>query len=373
MKRKFPLLLLCCLAVLPARAQQVQLFDDPEAWDHPEQSPADSAPIRDSEGSGGFRNLTYYYAGRLNDGMAFTCILFHWLSGPFGGWRLVVLVQDSDGRPHQYQRSIAERSLEEAADIFQVRFPGGLFTEDEQGQLIWLELPGFSCRLRLRRLLPSWKPGDGLAVLDPSGEVFIRLAVPLPWAEVEGEMAIEGRPFPVRGQMYADQSLAVLPMNRQNSPAYSFRGFSPDGASEGERWMIGIHVTTTHPSYGSRPLPILLAAHDGSWVLTSRDFSLELRGFGVEPRTGMRYPTSAAVRVERDGWLIEGEITDARQYWLTDIFQELPAFIRSLAELFLKRPVILRYTGRFRGTARAPDGSLYALSLTGLGECMELR
>ncbi len=186
-------------------------------------------------------------------------------------------------------------------------------------------------------------------------------------------MAIEGRAYSVRGQMYADQSLAILPMSRQSSPVYSFRGFSPDEAPEGQRWMISIYQATTHPAYGSRPLPILLAAHDGSWVLTARDFSLELHEPRLEPRTGMRYPTSAAVRVERDGWLVEGEITDNRQYWLTDIFQELPSFIRSLAELFLKRPVILRYTGRFQGTARAPDGSVYPLSLTGLGECMEIR
>jgi len=154
---------------------------------------------------------------------------------------------------------------------------------------------------------------------------------------------------------------------------YSFRGFSPDEAPDGERWMISIYQATTHPAYGSRPLAILLAAHSGSWVLTSRDFSLELSDFRLEPQTRMRYPTSAVVRVERDGWLIEGEITDTKQYWLTDIFQQLSPFIRGLAELFLKRPVILRYTGRFQGIVRAPDGSLYPLSLTGLGDCMELR
>ena len=373
MKRMFMLLLLYCLASLPAQAQRAQFFDNPAAWDHPEQALADSAPIQDSEGGSGFRNLTYFYTGRLNDQMAFTCILFRWLYGTFGGWRLFVLVEEPDGTPHLYERSIREQTLMAATDRFLVRFREGHFAEVEQGQWIWLALPGFSCRLRLHSLLASWRPGDGLAVLDRSGEVFIRLAVPLPWAEVEGEMTIEGRPYSVRGQMYADQSLAVMPLSRQSSPVYSFRGFSPDEAPEGQRWMISIYQATTHPAYGSRSLAILLAAHDGSWVMSSRDFGLELRDFRLEPQTGMRYPTSAAVRVEHDGWLIEGEITDTRQYWLTDIFQELSPFIRSLAELFLKRPVILRYTGRFQGTARAPDGSLYFLSLTGLGDCMELR
>ncbi len=156
MKRMFRLLLLCCLASLPARAQQVQFFDNPDAWDHPERALADSAPIQDSEGGSGFRNLTYFYTGRLNDGMAFTCILFRWLFGPFGGWRLFVLVNEPDSTPHLYQHSIVERSLKEAADRFLVRFPEGFFAEEQQGQRIRLDLPGFSCRLRLRGLLPSW-------------------------------------------------------------------------------------------------------------------------------------------------------------------------------------------------------------------------
>jgi hypothetical protein len=290
-----------------------------------------------------------------------------------GGWRLFVLVSEPDGTPHLYEHSIRERSLQASADSFLVRFPEGLFTEEQQGQLIWLELPGFSCRLALRSLLPAWKPGDGVAVFDPSGDAFVRLSVPLPWAEVQGQMSIEGRPYSVRGQLYADQSLAVLPMSRQNSPAYSFRGFSPDEAPEGERWMISIYRATSHPAYGSRPLSILLAAHDGAWVLTSRDFSLEPQELRLDTGTGIHYPGTAAFRAEGGGWLIEGEITDTRLYWLTDIFQNVPAPIRSLASLFLKRPVILRYMGRLQGIARSPDGNIYALSLNGLGEYMEIR
>jgi hypothetical protein len=373
MKPRFWLLLLLPLATFPAGAQEPRYFQNSSAWDNPELSPADDAPILDQEGGVGLHNLTYFYTARLNDRMAFTCILFHWVYGPFGGWRLFVLASEPDGTSHLYQHSIHENYLKAAADRFLVRFPEGIFEANERGQRIRLALPGFSCHLQMRGLLPSWKPGDGLAVFTPSGDTFVRLAVPLPWAEVEGEMSIEGRRYPVRGQLYADQSLAVLPMSRQHSPVYSFRGFSPDDAPEGERWMISIYRATTHPAYGSRPLPILLAAHDGAWVFTTADFSLEPREPRLDPRTGIVYPGAAAVRAEHGGWLIEGEITDTGLYWLTDIFQELPSAIRSLASLFLKRPVILRLTGRFQGTARAPDGTTYPLSLTGHGEYMEIR
>jgi hypothetical protein len=365
-----PLVLLACLA---AQAQGARLFEDDWAWDHPDQSPAGLAPIRDTAEGGGFRNLTYYYMARLNEEMAFTCILYRWTFGPFGGWRLFVLVNEPDGTAHLYQHSIHQHSIHSAEDRFLIRFPKGVFEDDRQGQQLQLELPGFSCRLQLRRLLPSWKPGDGLAIFPSSELAFVRLAVPLPWAEVEGEMSIEGRRFSVRGQLYADQSLAVLPMTRQSSPVYTFRGFSPDESLDGERWMLSVYRATTHPAYGSRPLAVLLAARDGSWVFTTNDFSLEAREPRLDPATGIQYPGAAAVHAERGGWVIEGEVTDTRLYWITDIFQELPEALRSLASLFFKRPVIFRLTGRFQGTARAPDGATYPLSLTGHGEYMEIR
>jgi hypothetical protein len=367
------LLLIALLASPSAQAQELRIYEDDWAWDHPEQSPADDTPIRDTEEGGGFRNLTYYYMARLNEEMAFSCILFRWTFGPFGGWRLFVLAKEPDGSAHLYERSIRQHSIQSAEGRFLIRFPQGLFEEDGEGQQIRLELPGFSCRLQMRRLLSSWKPGDGLAVFPSTGQAFVRMAVPLPWAEVEGEMSIEGRHYTVRGQSYADQSLAVLPMTRQSSPVYSFRGFSPDEALDGERWMISICRSTTHAAYGSRPLAMLLAARDGSWLLTTKDFVLEAQEPRLDAETGILYPGAAAVRAENGGWLVEGQVTDTQLYWRTDIFRELPEALRNLASLFLKRPVILRLTGRFQGTARAPDGTIYPLSLTGHGEYMEIR
>ena len=70
---------------------------------------------------------------------------------------------------------------------------------------------------------------------------------------------------------------------------------------------------------------------------------------------------------------LEGRFESERMYHAMDVFESLTPFLRSIAVLFLKRPVYYRTVGRFRGTLAMQGGEEVALDLPAAGEYVILK
>jgi hypothetical protein len=60
-------------------------------------------------------------------------------------------------------------------------------------------------------------------------------------------------------------------------------------------------------------------------------------------------------------------------YQVMDVFESLPPFMRSIASVFLKRPVYFRLIGSFRGRLTMQSGEEIELDLPAAGEYVILK
>lgn len=366
----------CLLALLfpPAGAAALRLFEPAAAWEDPAGARAAPADLAFPDPGGGFfRNRVFFLLGRLDDGSVLTVVVFSWRQWFLGGWGAYAAFVEPDGRTRLWEERLAEDGLRLSGEGLSLSFRGGLFEAEGGRCLVRLSLSGFSCDLSLDGILPPWKPGDGRAVLSPSGDASMRFGVAVPWGVLSGSLEADGRARTVRGQGYADTSLSVLPLDRQNPEQFSFRAFSGPGTAAAASFFLSLLQYRSHEGYGSAEIRQLLLAGGGTWILTSRDGACAPAGFTTEPGLPAPYPTSFPLRAAAAGCILEGRFECSPPYLVTDILKDIPPFLRDLVSVFLKRPVIFRFLGVFRGTLTRPDGSVALLELHGAAEYQVLR
>jgi hypothetical protein len=330
---------------------------------------SDEELLLDDPYTGHFLSRFWYFTAALVDGTSLTMSVFQWHFGMLGGEGLLVLSLAPDGQLYALETKLDD--LEISPDRLRYRFGESVLEGDREGMRIRLKLPDFSCDLQLRNLLNPWKPGDGFTHLGRRRDVYARLSVVSPFAEVSGSMEVRGRWRPVAGWCYADRGVVSSPVSRLNPEQCSFRVFGPAG--QGEPWMLSVSESATHRSYGSRRVSTLLLARGGEWLMATPDFDYRAEEVHREEGTPFAFPHRIHVRARHDERTLEGEFTVSRLYYVNDILQRLPAGLRAIAEALIRRPVIFRLEGHFSGYFEETDGSWVALELQGQGEYQLIR
>lgn len=358
----------------PCAAARPRIYDDAWAWAHPGSvtvTPDEMFP--DAEYKGIFQSRSFFYTGRLDNGILFIINLFHWNYSVFKQWGLTVLVTDPSGRVYRYEGSLPERARSDPADGFSLHFGRTAFEAEDGGCRVRIVLKDFSCDLEVRAILPPWKPGDGWAVYTRSGDEYSRYSSPAPWAWLSGTMDVFGETVSADGQCLWDSCLTVQPLSRTNSLITVFRAFrEPDGPLP-DNTFVSAMVTWTSERYGPLPVPMLLVARDGEWVLTTKDFSLHPADWTALRDPPFPYPGRYILFSREGETVLRGEFQSERMYHAMDVFDSLTPFLRGIASLFLKRPVYYRMIGRFRGVLTMKDGEEILLDLPAAGEYVILK
>lgn len=371
-----------CLAVRaapPVASQGHHIFEHPEAWRRPQSvRVADEDLLFEDRRGGGFRGRSFYFTGYLNDEIHLEISLFEWRYSLFGGWGIQVVVAGGEDPPLVIEKRIPDRKITIVREPFSVRFGDSLFEGRGGRHQVSLGLEEFGCDLLFESRVLPWQPGDGYARLDPERGAYIRLGVPAPLARVSGYLSVAGRTRNVRGWGYADRSLIAVPINRMNSPTYAFRSFGPcDEAEAG--WIVSLLSYESHQDFGAVTIPVLLLIEGSRWLLTTKQMSSWPGEFVQEPDLPVAYPLRFELLAEGErieegeaapGGLVrlEGAFVWTSMYHYSDVFTRIPAFFRSLVEVFFERPLIFRFLGSFQGTLTLPDGTVRELSLAGHGE-----
>jgi hypothetical protein len=368
MIRGVPLLLILAFMMQThhAEAEDVHIFEHPQNWAHPEQIRLTEADILFNDPfTKLFGSRAFHFLGRLDNGTQFVINIFRWEYAFLGGWGLSVLIVAPDGSTYISERRIPDRQVTVAEDRFSIRIGSSSFEGADGIYRVCIEQEDFSCDLRVRSLLPLWQPGDGYVFLTEDRKVYMRLGVHCPWAVTSGHMVIQGRWMSATGQCYGDRSRHSYSISKMSSPTLAFRGFSPAEHDGKKSWFISLLQYTTHPSYGSRDIPVLILAREGQWAFTTKDYTLKTTDLRTERISSLAFPHRYDLSASSNGYQLRGRFVVTDLYHLTDIFEKLPRFFRSLVALFFKRPVIFRMVGYFEGTVTCPDGSVEKLHLPG--------
>jgi hypothetical protein len=318
--------------------------------------------------TGHFLSRFWYFNIVLQDGTDLTLSLFQWRYGSLDGEGLTVVSAEPGGRIYGLETRLDD--LQVATDRLSYRFGENFVEGDRQGARIHLRLQDFSCDLDLRNLLNSWKPDDGYLYLNRRADVYTRLSVISPFAEVLGSLEVYGEFRPVEGWCYADRGLICAPVSRMNPEQSTFRVFGP---GQGEPWMLSVSDSATHRAYGARREATLLLARGGEWLMATPDYRFRAEDIRREAGAPFAFPHRFRVRAEQDGRTLEGEFEVTRLFYIHDILGRLPPVFRQIAEALIRRPVIFRLKGIFSGTLQEVDGSQVSLQLSGQGEYQLMR
>jgi hypothetical protein len=367
MNRLLPILIISLLThSRPSAAQEVSIFEHPENWAHPEQLDLTEKDILFKDPfTKLFGSRAFHFLGCLDNGTQYVINVFHWEYAFLGGWGMSVMVIEPDGSAYICEQRIPEQEVSVAEERFHITVGSSIFEGADGSYRVRINQDDFYCDLQVRSMLPLWQPGDGYVFLTKKRDVFMRLGVHSPWAVTRGYMVVRGRWMSADGQCYGDRSRHSYPISKISSPALAFRGFSPARISSEERWFLSVLQYTSHRSYGSKTIPIMILAHGGRWVFTTKDYSLTTGDFRNSEMSKLAYPHCFTLSAARNGYALQGRFVVTDLYHLTDIFAKLPAVFRPLVSLFFKRPVIFRMVGYFEGTVTGPSGSTEQLYLPG--------
>jgi hypothetical protein len=355
-------------AALPLHAEAPsRIYESPWNWEHPnELRLTEEETFPHTPYDGDWQTHSYYFMGRLDAGGIVVMNPFQWRYGVLGTWGMYLIVLDPLGRVFAWDGKLGDGSPEVAPSGMHVSAPNGRF-DSGIGVHHWVvDVPGFSCDLTFRNVVPAWKPGSGVAWFD--GEHYTAYSIPAPWAELSGTVTVNGETVDAAGQCLLDSSETWVPLTRVNAATKAARVWSPPGTPRADRWYIGTLITISHSGFGSLRLPMLLVAHGDRWVFTTKEFSFDVLEEAMLDDPPYPYPTRVALHARDQGYALEGVYTLPSLYYLTDVFQRLPKLFRVIASWFVQRPVITRQLARFEGTVSFPDGSTARLDLRGQAE-----
>jgi hypothetical protein len=337
------------------------------AWLPPWQvSLSDEDLLLDDPYAGHFRSRFWYFNAALVDGTDLTLSLFQWRYGLIGEAGLLVLSTEPGAETFALETKLEE--LEAAPDRLRYSFGESVLEGDREWARLRLRLPDFSCDLELRNLLNPWKPGDGFTRLNRRGDVYTRLSVTSPFAEVTGSMTVRGQWRPVLGWGYADRGVVTMPMSRINPEQSTFRVFG----GQGEPWMLSVSESAAHRAYGSQRSATLLLARGGEWLMATSEHEFQAEEYRKEEGAPFPFPHRFRLRARQDDRTLEGVFTVSRLYYLNDILKKLPPVFRPSRG---PDPAAahLPPEGGFSGILEEADGSQVILQLGGQGEYQIMR
>jgi len=365
---------LAAWAVHPTEGEGVAIWDKPYNWAHP-----DEATFRPDElaftdkAYPHFKNDGIYFMAYFNGGWILMSSCFGWEYGPLAGYGAYALISEPNGARYWAKHKMGSDVIVKKPGKLYLRGDKVLIEGEGMEYRLRYDFDNFYCDLTFRNVLRPWKPGTGWAFLTPGRDVFNHYLVNSPWADVTGTMKVAGKTIDVKGQGYSDRSLSALPLTRQHTYLYAWRTFSPEGTPRKDRWFCNLLESVSHKKFGSKRIPILLLAHGQEWALTTMNYKLVPAKWVKTPDVPYEYPTRIKIFSNDRGYRFRGEFVCKELFDFTDIFSELPEWLRKVAEKFLERPVFFRSRGNFEGVITYPDGHMESFRLAGAVEYMVVK
>ena len=144
--------------------------------------------------------------------------------------------------------------------------------------------------LTFDNVLPPWRPGNGRALYDDSGDKYYDLTLLAPRARVTGTVTVRGRRTAFAGEGYADHRAMNVPPNVAGRRWVRFRAFDGD-------WTLILQELHFPKDLGGGRSPYLLVGYKDRVVFQSLGYRVKFGRVGRDrdPETPYIYPHSMTV------------------------------------------------------------------------------
>ncbi len=154
-------------------------------------------------------------------------------------------------------------------------------------------IKGAGARLTLKNVVPGWKLGTGFLYKNEENGKVAGWVVPVPYAEVEGELFLKEGAIAVKGAAYHDHNWGNMRMHEFCSSWYWGRIHHGDYCLD-YAWVMPRDPQA--PIYSP-----LLIARGSEIVLSTNKIHTELGNMARDPRTGQEYAQSLVITTDNLG------------------------------------------------------------------------
>ena len=211
--------------------------------------------------------------------------------------------------------------------------------------------PAMSADIHFDCRTPGWRPGEGpVHYGEPDGDWY-DLIVMIPWAEVSGTITVDGKTKNITGWGYSDHNTQTVIPTAQTEELMALRSFTDD-------YAIHFLEYIAPEDYGHDRTTWLIIMKDDEIVYATDKWEREMDDYTTEPRRGYKYPQKMTFTIDQPGVKLTGELKGVKFIALLDAMDNLPGFIRSIAEKFITAPVFIRQNAVVEYKLEIPERSI---------------
>ncbi len=206
--------------------------------------------------------------------------------------------------------SAGDKRIELEGDHYRIRWHGEKIQAD----------------LTYKILVPSFQQGDGTMRFEGTDD-FVKYNFPIPWAEVEGKITIEGKTHELKGWGSMNHDWQVLSPTRFMSDWRALWLYTDDAT-------VSV-VRCTAEDFKGEWVQRLMVAERRKVLFSSHDYTFEELDFKPVPGSNVPCPSRFRLEAVHGDDRIKGEIRVTGIQEKKEILGEFPSFFRQMAKLFV--------------------------------------
>jgi Svf1-like C-terminal lipocalin-like domain len=182
---------------------------------------------------------------------------------------------------------------------------------------------------------PGWRPGEGpVHYGSPDGKWYDLVAF-IPWADVTMEITIDGKKSTFEGYGYADHNTQTVLPTTQLGQILALRSFS-------EGYSIHFLEYIAPENYGKTRSTWIIIMKGNRILFATDKWEHEIPEYITEKKYGYKYPGKMEISIDHPDCKLEGTAKGVRFNEMIDAMEELPSFVRPIADKFFDAPVFIR-------------------------------
>ncbi len=293
-----------------------------------------------------FESEHVYFISRLEQGYWLTAMVFTFKYGPRKRWGIYARLVSDTGENYLIKKEIKSKNVRLSHERLYWKHGDSLVEGYYPEYKLKIRAKEVSVDLTFHNRMKGW--GFGKWYYDREEGKFSEVYMTVPWGKVAGTMTVKGKKMKVSGVGYSDRVHGNLPFYRTDPLFYGIRALEPMPGSE----KVSIHAAYNHfhPAYGKiYNANVFIMGEDG-FVRATPHVNIIPRDPMMHEELELEFPRKLIVHAREGDFELNGVFTANKPVEVMDIFQELPFYIRKIAELFWKRPVFSKWEGRFKGS-----------------------
>jgi hypothetical protein len=221
---------------------------------------------------------------------------------------------------------------------------------------IYIDEPGFGCRLTYRAQVNGWKPGTGISQFGKMG--YFAWVVPFARASVEGAITDGSDAIQVRGVGYHDH-------NWLNFPFPTIIDYWMWGRIYAEHYTLSYAFIQCNKKMNNHAVKVLMLAEGREVTLSTGEYDFIKQDFEYSPGAKHSYPRKVTIRVSDR---LEANLSVKQVLEAVDMLNNFNPVLRFFAKHLLRlKPGYFRLASDFDLTV-ARDGGTVKESGTTLHE-----